>query len=74
LFLFTSRKSLLSNRDRKSSFELFTVGVAETAVVELNKSLTIAAIRLLSLDVDIDRASVGSCCLFTGINDISCGC
>jgi hypothetical protein len=56
-----SRKSLLSNNERKSSFELFAVAL----VVELSKSLAIAAIRLLSCDV---------CCLFVGINDISFGC
>lgn len=33
-----------------------------------------AAIRLLSLDVDIDRVTGGVGCLFVGINDISFGC
>jgi len=74
--LFTSRNSRLSNKDKKSSFELFTVpDVDVAAVVELNKSFTIAAIRLLSLDVDTDRDNTGGvCCLFIGINDISFGC
>jgi hypothetical protein len=53
-----SRKSLFSNKDKKSSFELVD------KFVELNKSLAIADIRLLSLDV---------CCLVVGINDISFG-
>lgn len=69
--LITSKKSLLSNNDKISSLELFTV---VAFVVEANKSLTIAAIRLLSLDVDADRANIGVCCLFIGINDISLGC
>lgn len=43
--------------------------------VALNSSLTIAAIRLVSLDVEVDRCRFGvDCCLCRGTNEISLGC
>ena len=75
LFLvFTSRKSRLSNKNNKSSLALlFPVG-GVAAVAEVKRSLTIACIRLLSLDADADRCNVGGGCLLAGMNDISFGC